>query len=71
MNAIASVCETYGVTLPEAPLAFVRHHQAVVSTVVGMQNAAQVIETLSRAEAHVPRHLWSALRAAGLLDPLR
>jgi aryl-alcohol dehydrogenase-like predicted oxidoreductase len=69
--AIASVCETYGVTLPEAALAFVRPHQAVVSTVVGMRNAAQVIETLRRAEAHVPRHLWSALRAAGLLGPLR
>lgn len=71
VKAIASVCEAYGVTLPEAALAFVRPRQAVVSTVVGMRNAAQVIETLRRADAHVPRDLWSALRAAGLLGPLQ
>jgi D-threo-aldose 1-dehydrogenase len=71
VKAIASVCESYGVTLPEAALAFVRPHQAVVSTVVGMRNAAQVIETLCRTEAHVPRDLWPALQAAGLLGPLR
>ncbi|MFF5180527.1 aldo/keto reductase [Micromonospora sp. NPDC000316] len=64
---IADVCEAYGVTLPQAALAYVRQHPAVVSTVVGLRDTAQVAETLRRAEADVPNELWPALRAAGLL----
>jgi aryl-alcohol dehydrogenase-like predicted oxidoreductase len=66
---IAAVCETYGVTLPEAVVAFVRRHPAVVSTVVGLSTDAQVTETIRRAGARVPDELWSALRAAGLIEP--
>ena len=66
---IASVCESYGVTLPEAALAFVRAHPAVVSTVVGLSSQAEVTETLSRASAAAPDALWAALRAAGLIEP--
>ena len=64
---IAAVCETYGVTLPQAALAFVRRHPAVVSTVVGLRDGAQVTETLRRSDADVPEQLWSALYEAGLL----
>ncbi|WP_405433388.1 aldo/keto reductase [Micromonospora sp. NBC_00617] len=64
---IAAVCQAYGVTLPQAALAFVRRHPAVVSTVVGVRDAAQVTETLRRSDADVPEQLWSALRDAGLL----
>lgn len=67
---IATVCESYGVTLPEAALAFVRTHPAVVSTVVGLRTRAEVTETLRRAAAVVPDALWPALRAAGLIEPL-
>jgi aryl-alcohol dehydrogenase-like predicted oxidoreductase len=66
---IATVCESYGVTLPEAALAFVQTHPAVVSTVVGLRSQAQVTETLRRASAVVPDALWPALRAAGLIEP--
>ncbi|MEV4497841.1 aldo/keto reductase [Micromonospora arborensis] len=64
---IAAVCETYGVTLPQAALAFVRRHPAVVSTVVGVRNEAQVAETVRRSEVAVPGELWDALATAGLL----
>ncbi|MEU5907299.1 aldo/keto reductase [Micromonospora sp. NPDC047527] len=64
---IADVCAAYGVTLPQAALAYVRQHPAVVSTVVGLRDAAQVTETLRRSEVDVPNELWPALRAAGLL----
>ncbi|MEV4516829.1 aldo/keto reductase [Dactylosporangium sp. NPDC049525] len=66
-NRIAAVCEAHGVTLPAAALAFVRSHPAVVTTVVGMRNQAQVTETLHRSDATVPDALWPALRAAGLI----
>ncbi|MEK8107098.1 aldo/keto reductase [Micromonospora sp. M12] len=67
---IAAVCETYGVTLPQAALAFVRRHPAVVSTVVGVRNGSQMAETVRRSEAAVPEELWDALAAAGLLAAL-
>lgn len=67
---IADVCQAYGVTLPQAALAFVRSHPAVVSTVVGLRSSAQVTQTLARADADVPATLWPALRAAGLLTPV-
>ncbi|WP_327043113.1 aldo/keto reductase [Micromonospora ureilytica] len=63
---IATVCETYGVTLPQAALAFVRRHPAVVSTVVGVRNEAQVVETVRRSGIVVPEELWDDLAAAGL-----
>ncbi|WP_422739788.1 aldo/keto reductase [Micromonospora sp. WMMD729] len=64
---IAAVCQEYDVTLPQAALAFVRRHPVVVSTVVGLRDAAQVTETLRRFDADVPEQLWAALRDAGLL----
>lgn len=68
VRAIAAVCGTFGVTVPEAALAFVRFHPSVVSTVVGMRDSSEVSQTLRRADADVPDGLWPALRAAGLLD---
>ncbi|MCG5460554.1 aldo/keto reductase [Micromonospora sp. NPDC053740] len=64
---IATVCETYGVTLPQAALAFVRRHPAVVSTVVGVRDEAQAVETVRRSGIVVPEELWDDLAAAGLL----
>ncbi|GIJ26777.1 oxidoreductase [Micromonospora qiuiae] len=64
---IAMVCETYGVTLPQAALAFVRRHPAVISTVVGVRSGAQMAETVRRSAAAVPEELWAALSSAGLL----
>lgn len=64
---IAGVCETYGVTLPQAALAFVRRHPAVVSTVVGVRDGGQAAEAVRRSAATVPDELWDALTANALL----
>ena len=64
---IAQICESYGTSLPEAALAYVRTHAAVASTVVGIGTAAQAHETLRRSNADVPADLWPALESAGLL----
>nr|BFE59747.1 aldo/keto reductase [Dactylosporangium thailandense] len=66
---IAAICTEHGVSLPEAALAFVRGHPAVVSTVVGLRSPAEVTETVRRTAAVVPAALWPALRAAGLIEP--
>jgi D-threo-aldose 1-dehydrogenase len=64
---LAELCDAHGVTLPQAALAFVRAHPAVVATVVGLQDADQVAQTVQRAAVQVPDGLWSDLRSAGLL----
>ncbi|MDW5326981.1 aldo/keto reductase [Plantactinospora sp. KLBMP9567] len=65
----SGVCETYGVTLPQAALAFVRRHPAVVSTVVGVRDGSQLTEAVRRSAATVPDEIWDVLAAAGLLAP--
>ncbi|MEG3637539.1 aldo/keto reductase [Micromonospora palythoicola] len=64
---IAEVCDAHGVTLPEAALAFVRRHPAVVSTVVGVRDGSQMAQTVRRSAAVVPDELWQSLVGAGLL----
>lgn len=66
-RALAAVCAEHGVTLPQAALAFVRRHPAVVATVVGLRDAAQVHQTIERASAVVPDALWADLADRGLL----
>lgn len=65
---VAGICAAHGVTLPAAALAFVRAHPAVVATVVGLRDPAEVRQTLERAATDVPGALWPALRAAGLIS---
>jgi aryl-alcohol dehydrogenase-like predicted oxidoreductase len=64
---IAEICQSFGTTLPEAALAYVRTQPAVTCTVVGMGTATQVGETVRRANADVPADLWPALESAGLI----
>ncbi|GAA1504465.1 D-threo-aldose 1-dehydrogenase [Agromyces terreus] len=66
-NAIADVCERFGVSLPEAALAFALRHPSVVSVVVGMRTADQVDQTIERAAVDVPDELWASLIERGLL----
>lgn len=66
-NAIALVCERHGATLPEAALAFVSAHPAVVSTLIGARDAGDVHDAVARAAAAVPADLWDELRTGGLL----
>ena len=67
VNALADVCERHGVTLPDAALAFVLRHPAVVSVVVGASRPQQIAEAADRLARPVPEALWSDLAAAGLL----
>ncbi|HLR96122.1 MAG TPA: aldo/keto reductase [Jiangellaceae bacterium] len=67
-RAIADVCESHDVRLPEAALSFVRGHPAVVSTVVGVRDSRQMQDAARRASATIPPALWRDLKAAGLLD---
>lgn len=67
-HRIADVCERFGVTLPEAALAFVQAHPAVLATVMGARTGVQVDCNVARSRRCVPSGLWDELRAQGLLD---
>jgi D-threo-aldose 1-dehydrogenase len=66
-NAIADVCESHGVSLPEAALAFPLLHPAVVSVVVGVRDGAQMTSNVERYETPIPNALWTELRSRKLL----
>jgi D-threo-aldose 1-dehydrogenase len=65
-NAIADVCESFGVTLPAVAVAYPLRHPAVVSVVLGMRTAGQVGSNVTRYETVVPDALWDVLSAEGL-----
>ena len=70
VNRIADLCEQFGVTLPEAALAYVQLHPAVCSVVLGGRNGAQVQENAVRYKKVVPEALWSELTKQNLIvDP--
>ncbi|EAR26076.1 possible oxidoreductase (putative secreted protein) [marine actinobacterium PHSC20C1] len=69
-NNIADVCEAHGVTLPEAAIAYVLRHPAVVSVVVGARGGDQVRSNIERYAATMPDGLWDDLEAAGLVAAL-
>ena len=66
-NALADVCEEFGVSLPEAAIAYPLRHPAVVSVAVGMRTAEQVTETVRRYGTSIPDEFWTALRERGLV----
>ncbi|KQO95702.1 aldo/keto reductase [Leifsonia sp. Leaf264] len=66
-NAIADVCEEFGITLPEAAIAYPLRHPAVVSVVVGTRTAEQVLGTVERYEHEIPAEFWTALDERGLV----
>lgn len=66
-NALADVCEEFGITLPEAAIAFPLRHPAVVSVVIGMRTADQVADTARRYETRIPEEFWTALTERGLV----
>ena len=65
-NAIADVCEEFGISLPEAAIAFPLRHPAVVSVVVGLRTADQVVGTAERYSTRIPDEFWRALADRGL-----
>ncbi|MFD8530271.1 aldo/keto reductase [Streptosporangium canum] len=64
---IAAVCESHGVTLPQAALAFPLRHPAVVSVVVGARSAAEIARNAALVARPVPEDLWAELAAEDLI----
>ena len=63
---LASVCSTFGVSLPAAAIAFPLAHPAVVSVCIGARSAAQLERNVDLYEAGVPDGLWAAVGAGGI-----
>lgn len=66
--AIADVCDQFGITVPDAAVAFPLRHPAVVSVVIGTRTAQHVEQAVARYETAVPEEFWAALAERGLLD---
>jgi D-threo-aldose 1-dehydrogenase len=67
-HRIADICETHGVTLPQAAMAFPLLHPVVAGIVVGMRSAEEVRSNVESLGADIPAQVWAGLRAEGLLD---
>ncbi|MCU1529898.1 MAG: aldo/keto reductase [Frondihabitans sp.] len=66
-NLLADVCESHGVTLPEAAVAFPLRHPSVVSVVLGASNRTQVESNVRRYNTPLPNALWDELNDRGLV----
>ncbi|MFI6815329.1 aldo/keto reductase [Nonomuraea sp. NPDC050328] len=58
---LAQTCERFGVSLPQAAMAFPLRHPAVSSIVVGAKSAAEIRANAALAAAPVPEALWPEL----------
>lgn len=67
VDRIADVCERHGVTVPDAAIAYVLRHPAVVSVVLGARGMTQVHSNVQRAATPIPDALWSELEDEGLV----
>jgi D-threo-aldose 1-dehydrogenase len=65
---LADVCESHGVTLPQAAMAFPLLHPVVAGIVTGMRSASEVMSNVGSFRADLPAALWSDLAAQGLID---
>ncbi len=68
VHELADVCESHGVTLPEAAMAFPLRHPAVVSVVVGAASRDQLADAVARHRRPLPAALWDDLATAGLIS---
>lgn len=55
---LAAVCERYGVSLPQAALAFPGRHSAVVSVLIGAASRAEIRADATLVRQPVPSELW-------------
>ena len=67
-QAIASICQRHGTSLPVAALQFVAMHPAVTSLVVGAENPEEVSQNLLMRSTKVPAQLWLDLKKEGLIE---
>jgi D-threo-aldose 1-dehydrogenase len=66
-NQLADICESHGVTLPAAALAFPLAHPAVAGIAVGCRTPDEVHTNAALSRTKVPAALWSDLKTAKLL----
>ena len=66
-RAIAAICESHGVTLPDAAVQFPLLHPAVVSVVLGTRTAEQARDGVARYSVPIPPALWTDLVSAGYI----
>jgi D-threo-aldose 1-dehydrogenase len=57
-SRIAAICERYGVSLPQAALAFPVRHPAVTSVLIGAASAAEIRADVALVRKPVPDELW-------------
>ncbi|HEY3509072.1 MAG TPA: aldo/keto reductase, partial [Kribbella sp.] len=55
---ISAVCERYGVSLPQAALAFPSRHQAVTSVLIAAASPAEIRADAALVRQPVPERLW-------------
>ncbi len=60
-RALATTCQEYGTTLPEAAVAFPLRHPAVASVVAGMRNQAQAESSSRYVTAEITEAAWRDL----------
>ena len=66
-NRIADLCESHGITLPAAALAFPLFHPAVAGIAVGCRTPEEVHTNAALSRTDIPKTLWTDLKSAGLL----
>jgi D-threo-aldose 1-dehydrogenase len=65
---ISAVCERYGVSLPQAALAFPGRHSAVASVLIGAASPAEIRADAALVRQLVPATLWHDKELLRLLD---
>lgn len=68
VNAIADVCDDFGVSVPAAAVAFPLRHPAVASVAIGTRTAGHVADAVARYETSIPEEFWTVLVERGLVD---
>jgi D-threo-aldose 1-dehydrogenase len=68
VKAISRVCDSHGVPLPAAALAFPLAHPIVASVIPGPRTASELDQILGWWQTSIPGSLWSDLRNEGLID---
>lgn len=70
-DRIAAVCDRYGVSLPQAALAFPARHPAVKSMLLDAGSAAEIRADAALVRRPVPAELWRDPELADLVDSHR
>lgn len=64
-HALADICESHGIDLPTAALAYPLRFAPVASVAIGARTQAQVAQNVERHLTHVPDALWLELEQQG------